>query len=266
MGRSNGRTTQNPATKFYRWNGGDGTLSYYDGNENVNVPVSEKSPFKFLVIERGAEITGGIDKNGKFLGFWSNFVLNTTTQPFVVKSKDGVEAEGFYKDIKGTVGVHYNTALYIGVPTDDGLELQHIKFGGAALNAWIDATKKTDIFKGAFAITGSVKGKKGSVTYYSPVFKYYPEVSEEADAQAKELDLQFQEYLKGYFTHGHADPEAEVEISGKPPLLEAALAATASNDAAKQNLSGKYDKAAQVDDPFGDMDIPDTEPVDDLPF
>lgn len=223
MGRSTDNHNQNPATRFYRWNGGDGTLTYYDGEKNVAVPFSEKKPFKFLVVERGAQITGGYDHDGEYVGFYSNFVRDTTKEPFIVKSKRGQELKGLYADLKGEAGVKYATALYIGVPTENGLELQFVSFSGAALNGWIEATKGKDIFKGAFAITGSTKGKKGAVTYHIPTFKYIPDITEDTDLQAKQLDRVLQEYLGQYFANGHQ------ENGHKEP--EKALAATADHNA-----------------------------------
>jgi hypothetical protein len=226
MGRSTTHTSQNPATKFYKWK--DGKIAYYDGEKDVEVPFSAKNPFRFLVVERGAQIVGGTQRDGKYVGFYSNFVLNTQTQPFTVRSKQGVEAQGLYKDIKTTPGIKYATALYIGVPTDNGLELQFISFSGAALNAWIEATKKKDIFKGAFGIIGAEEGVNGRVTYYSPVFKHYPEVSEKSDFEAKALDEQLQDYLKGYFAP-QAEEVAHDEVTVNENFVTAAAGAITSS-------------------------------------
>lgn len=226
MGRSAEHKSKNPAQAFLKWKGGDGKLVYWDGEADVEVGFSEKKPFKFLVVEKGAQVTGGVTlKGGDYIGYFSNFVLDTRSEPFTVRSKEGIVAQGLWQDIKKeNDALKFATSLYIGVPTGDGLSLQHLTLSGAALNAWIEATKRIDVFKGAFAIVGSSKEKNGAVTYHVPVFKYYPEVSEEADEQAKALDASLQEYLKGYFTNGHSSNghvEEEPEYSGK------AMAATA---------------------------------------
>lgn len=210
MSRSNNTELINPAVRFFDWAGGTGTVQYYDRETKTNVDV--ELPFKFLILDKVAQIGGGIDRNNTYVGFWSNAVRNTTTQPFTVRSKDGVECQGLYKDIKGKPGVKWITGLYIAFYDDDGnLQIGYLKIKGAALNAWLEFTKShRNIYEGAFGIVGNKKAKKGTNTYYEPVFEHYPKVSDEADAMAKELDKHLQDYLLMYFTQmGLQQAEAE---------------------------------------------------------
>lgn len=222
MGRSNPNThTQNPASRFLEWSGGEGTLTYWNGQERVSVPFSEKKPFKFLVVEKGSQVTGGISLEGEYHGYFSNFVTDLSSQPFTVRSKAGAVATGLWSDIKESVkakGGKFATSLYIGVKDGDTLDLQNIKFTGAALNVWIDACKGIDIFKGAFAIVGSRKEKNGAVTFHVPVFKYFDDIPAEMDEQAKELDRQFSEYLKSYVQNGTQEKVMAAAASADVPL------------------------------------------------
>lgn len=216
MSRSNNTDLVNPAQRFFEWSGGNGTVTYYDREtkENIEVPL----PFRFLVLDKVAQVGGGIDRNGQYEGFWSNAIRNTKTQPITVRSKSGVEAQGLYDQIKGTPGVKWITGLYIAYHDDDGtLIIGYLKIKGAALNAWIEFTKAhKNIYKGAFGITGSKKAKKGTNTYYEPVFEHFPKVSEESDKAAIELDVHLQEYLTAYF----AREGVEVEYTGNGHAIE----------------------------------------------
>lgn len=217
MSRSNNTELVNPAVRFFEWSGGEGEVRYFDkslGEKGENVTVG--LPFKFLVLDRVAQVTGGIDRDGTYQGFWSNAVKNLKTQGFTVRSKAGVEAQGLYEHIKGHPGIKFMTGLYIAFYDDDGsLQIGYLKIKGAALTAWIEFTKShKNIYEGAFAITGNTKKRKGSTTYYEPVFKYIDNVSEDADAMAKELDVHLQEYLTAYFAQ-NGIAEVETEYTGQ---------------------------------------------------
>ena len=202
MSRSNNTELVNPAIRFFDWSGQDGEVRYFDktlGEKGQNVSV--EMPFKFLALDRVAQITGGIDRHGSFEGFWSNAVRNTKTQPFTVRSKAGVEVSGYYENIKNHPGVRFMQGLYIAFYDDDKqLQIGFLKLKGAALSAWFDFTKThRNIYEGAFGITDKTKQKKGATVYYAPVFEHYAKVSDEADEAAKQLDQKLQEYLTSYF-------------------------------------------------------------------
>lgn len=203
MSRSNNTELVNPSTRFFDWSGSTGKVQYFDkerGEKGENVELG--FPFKFLILDRVSQITGGTDRDGSYSGFWSNAVKNLKTQSFTVRSKQGIEAQGLYDQIKNTPGVKYMTGLYIAFyDADRNLNIGYLKIKGAALTAWIEFTKKhRDIYQGAFGITGSEKCKKGATVYYEPVFEYIAQVGEDADAAAKQLDMHLQEYLTAYFS------------------------------------------------------------------
>lgn len=213
MSRSNQTELINPAQRFFEWSGGEGEVRYFDktlGEKGENVTID--LPFKFLVLDKVSQVTGGIDRDGHYVGFWSNAIKNTKTQKLIVRSKNGVEIQGYYGDIKNHPGVRFMTGLYIAFYDDDkNLQIGYLKIKGAALTAWIEFTKShRNIYEGAFSIDGKTKQKKGSTTYYEPVFKHSANVSEEADNAAKELDVHLQEYLTAYFVQaGLAEVERE---------------------------------------------------------
>ena len=203
MSRSNNSESTNPADKFFEWSGAEGGVKYYDKDTKVNVSVP--FPFKFLVLDRMAQVTGGVDTNDGYLGYWSNAVRNINSEPFVVRSKKGIVAEGFYRDIKATAGIKFMTGLYIAYK-GDGLRIGHLALKGSSLTPWIDFTSKhKNIFAGAFAIIDKAEKKKGTNTYYEPVFAHYDDVSDETDQQAQALDKELQVYLTAYFSKNKAE-------------------------------------------------------------
>lgn len=233
MSRSNNTDLINPAQRFFEWSGSEGAVRYFDkslGEKGENVTVD--LPFKFLVLDRVAQVTGGIDIDNGYVGFWSNAIRNLKTQRLTVRSKRGVEVEGFYEHIKGHPGVKFMTGLYIAFYDDDKqLQIGYLKLKGAALTAWIEFTKShRDIYAGAFGIKGKNKKRKGSNDYFEPVFEHFPKVSDEADEAAKELDRHLQEYLTAYFAQAGL-AEAESEYTAGNGQTMAATAGTGYDDA-----------------------------------
>lgn len=221
MSRSNDVELTNPANRFIEFVGSDGSLRYWDKTlgekgENVGVDI----PFKFLILDRVYQITGGVDQDGGYQGFWSNAIKNLKTQQFVVRSKGGVVVQGYYDQIKGTPGVKFMIGLYIAAKGADGaLQIDYLKIKGSGLSAWIDFIKAhRSLYHGAFSISGSNKKKKGTTDYFEPVFEFHAEVPEAVNASAVELDVQLQEYLTAYFANnGIAEVERELvtpEYSG----------------------------------------------------
>ncbi len=275
MSRSNNNELVNPAVKFFDWSGSTGNITFYDKELKENITVD--LPFKFLILDRVSQITGGIDRDGSYSGFWSNAVRNLKIQSLTVRSKQGIEAQGLYEHIKGTPGVKYMTGLYVGFYGEDKtMQIGYLKIKGAALTAWIDFTKShKDIYAGAFGITGAEKRKKGTTVYYEPVFEHYATVAPESDEVAKMLDVQLQEYLTAYFAQaGIAEVEAEYSGSGNdeihtsngqvsamlnsPP--EKAATATANANASYLNNSPDQPPSNLVEPPDGFVDH------DNIPF
>lgn len=211
MSRSNRTDLPNPAAKFFEWSPAAGELRYYDKElgENVAVPT----PFSFMVLEDMAMVGGGVKRNGVFEGFWSNAVRSTETKvrPFVVRSKQGIEAEGLYADLKDRKGFSYVKGLYIAYREGDGpLQIGHLKLKGSAVGAWFDFLKThKDIYAGALTIKGpseAIKGEKGD--YYTPVFAQNSKITAESDEQATALDeTVLQPYLNLYLSQSGVKSE-----------------------------------------------------------
>lgn len=220
MSRSNNTELISPAQKFFEWSGSEGTIRYFDKSlgekgENVDVPI----PFKFLILDKVAQVTGGIDVDGGgYVGFWSNAIKNTKTQQLTVRSKRGVEAQGLYEEIKGLPGMKFMTGLYIAFyDENEQLQIGYLKLKGAALTAWIEFTKShRNIYEGAFGITGKEKKKKGTNNYFEPKFIFSAKVSDEADEMAKELDRHLQEYLTAYFAQAGQEFASAATAGGMP--------------------------------------------------
>lgn len=214
MSRSNKTDLVNPAVRYFEWAGDEGFIRYYDKEAEQNVSVD--LPFRFLILDRVTQVGGGIDRGDKYEGFWSNAVRNIKTQAITVRSKQGIEAQGLYEDIKGTPGVKFITGLYVAFKNGNPeLEIGYLKLKGAALTAWIDFTKAhRDIYNGAFGIVDKEKKKKGKTDYYAPVFQHFPDVSAESESQAVALDEQLQEYLTAYFAQAGIE-EVEREFTGE---------------------------------------------------
>lgn len=232
MSRSNNTDIVNPAVRFFDWKGGDGTLTYYDKSAEERVTV--KLPFKFMVLDRVAQVGGGIGRGKEYQGFWSNAVRDTRKEPFIVKSKNGTYAEGLWKDIKDQ-HTSFITGLYIAFHDDDkNLQIGYLKLKGAANSSWIDFTNKVqrDIYKGVFAITGSELDDSGPVAFYRPTYSWSDKITDETNDAALALDSEIlQPYLEAYFAktavagvNGHdvhytgpeTDEEREVETVTQP--------------------------------------------------
>lgn len=208
MSRSNpSEHLQNPATRWFEWNGEKGCVRYYhkDAKENVDVAL----PFTFLLLDQLASVRGWHEASKS--GIYSNEVKDTTKDVLVVKAfKGGTLAEGLYKDIKLQVnnqGGSYTANCYIAYKdADDQLKIGAIRFKGAALGGWMEFTKdhRGDLYKGAIKIDGYTEGKKGRVVFRVPTFKLVPTAAE-TDEAAQELDEELQEFLAGYLGRNRRD-------------------------------------------------------------
>lgn len=224
MSRSNNTDLVNPAVRFFDWKGGEGILEYYDKEkeERVTVPL----PFKFLVLDRVAQVGGGTGRGNDYQGFWSNAVRDTRKEPFIVRTKQGIYAEGLWKDIKDK-NTSFVTGLYIAFHDEDkNLQIGYLKLKGAANSSWIDFTNKhqRDIYKGVFAITDKELDDSGPVKFYRPVFVWSDKITDETNDMALSLDEQIlQPYLMAYFART-VETNGEVHYTGESYEPEAAMA------------------------------------------
>lgn len=219
MSRSNPTSNlANPSTRWYEWHGaqnGDG-IRYYDKEKKQNVKVGEK--FAFLLLDEMACVKGWHEASES--GIFSNEVRDTRNETLVVRSfKGGELAVGFYAQIRDRVaahGGHFVASLYIAYKDGNEYKLGNLQLKGAALSAWMEFKKanRKEVYEQAIAIKGHTEGKKGSVTFFSPVFGLAP-ASEEANNIAKMLDTELQSYLEAYLKKPRTDAaqeQREVEI------------------------------------------------------
>jgi hypothetical protein len=217
-------------------------------------------PVTFLLIDELSCIDGYDGKHK--CGITSNEVRDVRADVMVVKSfKGGVIASGLYSQIKDVVNAadgRFNANLYIAYRPDPKgpLQLGSIRFKGAALHAWSEfrykcATRRVgeadikEYYLQAIRITAFAEGKTGAVKYRTPVFSLTP-ASEEAEAQAKALDVTLQNYLKQYFARTKTEqavtgaapastPQPEPE-QDEPPADHAAADAEANNGEADSEV------------------------------
>ena len=217
MSRSN-PTIANPAVKFFNWAGADGELVYWDKEQEKR--ISQKLPFEFMVLDQLATIAGFSDEDQS--GFWSNEVRNTKSDELTVKTGKGTRFTGLYADLaseRDCKGAKYAKSVYIAFKDGNELVIGNIKVYGAALTAWIDFTKKTDVYKCAVVLKGkSDVQTKGKTEYYLPVLEK-KEVSADTNEHAVELDRELQTYLRAYFSIRNVDEEtAKHSLSDEPPI------------------------------------------------
>lgn len=201
MSRSNNTDLVNPAVRYFDWAGkaSVGKLTYYDKESKETIAV--RMPFRFLVLDRVAQVGGGTGKKKDFQGFWSNAVRDTRVDPFIVKNKNGVYAEGLWKDIKDK-HTAFVTGLYIAF-YDENKELQigYLRLQGCANSAWIEFTKThRNIYRGVFSITGAELDDSGEVSFKFPVYDWSDKITDETNDAATALDSDIlQPYLTAYF-------------------------------------------------------------------
>lgn len=211
-------TTTNPSTRFLSWAGGKGELIHWDKEESKE--VIEKLPFTFMVLDELTTITGYSDEDQS--GFWSNEVRSTNNDELTVRTSKGIRETGSYKDIKDSLkskGAKYAKSVYIAYKDGEHLSIGNFKVYGAALTAWIEFSKKANVYNTAVVLKGKTEEKKGTTTYYVPVFET-TSITDETNKEAIALDVELQKYLTNYFAVKEADNEnvAHPSLSGQVPI------------------------------------------------
>lgn len=200
MSRSNPTdNTPNPATRWFEWNGEQGTVRYYDKAEKKNIDVGTE--FSFILLDQLASVGGWHEASES--GIYSNEVRDTRQDVMLVKSfKGGTIAEGLYKAIKdkaSVAGGYFVANCYIAYKNGDGLTIGSLKFKGAALHAWTEFVRanRAGVYEKAIEIHGFTEGKKGRVVYRVPELRL-KDLSPASNSAAVELDKQLQAYLEAY--------------------------------------------------------------------
>lgn len=177
--------------------GQKGVFSYYDKEKQDNIELN--LPFTFIVLDTLNTIKGFCKPKGS--GFWSNEVRDTTKDKMTLRDKDGIVAEGLYRDIimlRESKGAKYSQSVYIAFFEGKDLVIGNIQIMGASLNAWIDFRKDHEVMKGAITVKDSKEETNGDNTYQVPIFEV-KELSDETNSKAIELDKELQDYLSKYF-------------------------------------------------------------------
>lgn len=227
---------QNPCTKWFKWSGSTGTVSFYDKLLKENVEV--KLPFTFLLLDVLATIKG-FDKSSKE-SIWSNEVRNTKETPLLVKKGSSLFRNGMYSDIKADVvsaGGGYAASCYIAFKDETGkLVIGNITMSGSSLGggvhkpadkklkdievgAWIEFAKafKNDLYKKAIQIVDKDDRicTEGNVQFYCPKFSLI-DTTPETDKAAIELNKELQAYLETYLKVEAKPTEAVSEVPTPP--------------------------------------------------
>lgn len=200
-----GETAKNPATKFLGWKSNDKCFSYYDKEKQENVLV--KLPFKFLFLDQLQSVKGWSDAlSGQII---SNEVKTVSDQELNVvcyhKNNKGEKvsttiAKGLYKDIKDAVvsaGAKYHKSIYIML--EDG-SLANIQLKGAGVAEWSSFfnSNKNRLADEWVVVEKAKDGKKGSVKFTTPDFKFERSITDDEDQSAEVAFNILDEYLKVY--------------------------------------------------------------------
>lgn len=187
----------NPA-KFYL-KVKSGVVSYYDKASQENIAVA--TPFEFIVLDQLATVKGWSDADES--GYWANEVRSIGKDTVTVRTSKGMKESGIWREIKGSpniAGAKYNASVYIAHKSTNGLVISNLALTGAALNAWIEFTRKNRLSNNKVVISGWADAKKGAVKYQTPIFEAVA-MAEAEKAEAVELDLELQDYLNEYFNY-----------------------------------------------------------------
>jgi hypothetical protein len=238
MSRSNQEETSvNPAKRWFRWSGKDGSITYYDKEKKENVPV--KMPFTFLLLDELTTISGYSESEEK--GIYSNEVKFTNSEKLNVRCGKNTMEVGLYADIKDAVkakGGKYSRSCYIAFKDDSGsLEIGNFLMTGSSLSGgdhkadgakdkikldgWMDfmnANKKT-VYSNAVKMEADTRiCKKGSNAYHIPKFSLV-NIGEESNVLAAALDNDLQAFLAVYLKKDNTREETPTTPTAEPSKL-----------------------------------------------
>lgn len=206
----------NPCKHWFQWDGGDGKgFKQYDKEAKKN--IIHPLPFKFLLLDKLITITGYNEPRG--IGYYSNEVRSLKDK-LIVRSKDGVEAEGSWEEVKakiGTQGANFAQSVYIMFYVDKQPMLGNIKMSGAALETWFDFCKNNKVNEIGIQVKTTNTKKKGKVEYFEPVFEAM-KITEASNKFAVEMDKELQTYLTAYLIRNSTSVEAP-KIEEKQPEI-----------------------------------------------
>jgi hypothetical protein len=207
MSRSNpNENMKHPSTMWIEYDGANGGFRYYDkehlnqdGSRGANIDLGKKLSFMFL--DQTYSVTGWNDTSHS--GIYANEVKNISSGILTVKAFKGQgQLVGNWNSIKDRVrsmGGKFTANIYVAIKTKSGLTLATIQLKGSAFAKWNDFKKAVGdkaVESGAVSVVNHLDGKKGAVSFKTPVFELISEISPESNIAAIELDKELQSYLK----------------------------------------------------------------------
>ena len=159
--------TTNPVVQYVKWDSNEKKFSSY--RKETKEKVTIELPLELTFLKTSVTIKGWSDAHS--CGIFSNQVVNTQVETFVVKAGDIKIANGLYKDIKDSVkaaGAKFTMNVYCLI---NG-EVSVLEIKGAALMEWSEFFKrnKQKLDQNTVVIAGFNDGKKGAVKYTTPKF------------------------------------------------------------------------------------------------
>lgn len=223
---SNTDKPKNPAQMFLEWKSKEKTWSYWDKDAEERRTIPFNTPFVVLDILSTAV---GYDKPKK-VGFWANEVRDTKHK-LVIQSKNGVLAEGPWKEVKGAHrSLKFASSVYAFAKINGEPMLVNFKISGCALRPWIEFRQELD-GRGVYGdIAVAVKDTvfhDEEISYTSPVFGVAAtSLSEETTNICKEMHYELQKYLTGYLQESPqakamAQHSEEMQAYEAPPVEDA---------------------------------------------
>lgn len=211
MSRSN-PTPTNPATRYFKWKGSTGELTYWDKTEEKEYVI--KLPFEFLVLDELSTIAGYCEPDNS--SYWANEVRSLASQELNVRTSSGSKEVGLYKDLQvRSKGAKFASSIYITYKENDEWVIGNLKATGAAVGAWFDFKKGHNPQNGKVVLTGSTEAKKGATKYFVPTFEYQSASSDENEI-AVDLDKELQVYLSQYLAPRIVDDAPPVSDEDYP--------------------------------------------------
>lgn len=197
--------TTNPCRYFINWDSSNVCWKVFDRREKVerSHPATGDQGLKFIVLDHLNSVDGFNDELNN--SYYGNEVRNVSKEPLTVYCKKKKIAEGLWVDIKQNVsGLSFAKVVYVMAKIDNEYQIARMSMSSISCGAWFEFVQKLggessldkenkDI---VISVSGTIPGKKGSVTFNTPVFAVVsrtltPEAVEKADA----FDMQLQAYF-----------------------------------------------------------------------
>lgn len=199
-------TLTNPAKHFFQWGGKAGHLVWWNKEEKREVEV--KLPFKFIVLDQLATITGYSKSDES--GIWANEVRNVGKDELFVRTKKGPLEAGLYQGLSTTIkrGGKYAKSIYIAHKGEGGVwVIGNLKAVGSSLSSWIEYTKRYNAETGVTTMARGEIQEAPTGQFYPPTYTWEKWTDDDYQAALK-LDRELQIYLSNYLSAPKVDDDA----------------------------------------------------------